>query len=64
MGDFIEAGRPELPPRAGTSVSVGGKMVGLLNVEGTLYAVQDACLHEIIDTIHHFVQPRSLLRHS
>jgi nitrite reductase/ring-hydroxylating ferredoxin subunit len=47
MADFIEAARlDELPPGTGTCVTVAGKDVALFNVEGTIYAMEDSCLHQ------------------
>jgi nitrite reductase/ring-hydroxylating ferredoxin subunit len=47
MADFIEvAGVDELPPGTGTTVNVAGKDVALFNVDGTIYAMEDACLHQ------------------
>jgi nitrite reductase/ring-hydroxylating ferredoxin subunit len=47
MAEFIEAARlDELPPGKGTSVTVAGRDVALFNVEGTIYAMEDSCLHQ------------------
>ena len=47
MGEFIEVARlDKLPTGACTAVSVDGTKVALFNVEGTVYATQDACLHQ------------------
>lgn len=47
MADFIEALRlDELPPGGGTCVTVAGKDIALFNVDGTIYAMEDACLHQ------------------
>jgi len=35
----------ELPPGKGTAISVAGKDVALFNVDGTIYAMDDGCLH-------------------
>lgn len=46
MADFIEAARvDELPPGRGTRVVVAGRDVALFNVDGTVYAMDDSCLH-------------------
>ena len=46
MAEFIEALRlDEIPPGRGTSVTVSGKQIALFNVDGTIYAMDDACLH-------------------
>jgi nitrite reductase/ring-hydroxylating ferredoxin subunit len=47
MAEFIEAAKvDELPPGSGTSVTVAGKDVALFNVDGTIYAMEDSCLHQ------------------
>ena len=47
MADFVEVMRlEELPPGKGTTVTVGGKDVALFNVDGTIYAMEDSCLHQ------------------
>ena len=47
MAEFIQAARlDELPPGRGTSVTVAGKDVALFNVDGTIYAMEDSCLHK------------------
>ena len=47
MAEFVEAARlDDLPPGRGTSVTVAGKDVALFNVDGTIYAMDDACLHQ------------------
>lgn len=46
MAEFIEALRlDQLPPGRGTCATVAGKDIALFNVEGTIYAMDDACLH-------------------
>jgi 3-phenylpropionate/trans-cinnamate dioxygenase ferredoxin component len=46
MADWIEAARlDELPPGRGTRVVVAGRAVALFNVDGTVYAIDDACRH-------------------
>jgi 3-phenylpropionate/trans-cinnamate dioxygenase ferredoxin component len=46
VGTFVEAARlDQIPPGKGTSVKVGGKDVALFNVDGTIYAMDDACPH-------------------
>ena len=46
MGEFIEVvSEEELPPGRSTTVSVAGKQLALFNVEGTIYATDDKCLH-------------------
>jgi nitrite reductase/ring-hydroxylating ferredoxin subunit len=47
MADFIEVARlDEVPPGNGTVVTVAGKDVALFNVDGTIYAMEDACRHQ------------------
>jgi len=44
--DYVEAAcLDEVPPGTGTSVAVGDKQVALFNVDGTIYAIDDSCLH-------------------
>jgi nitrite reductase/ring-hydroxylating ferredoxin subunit len=35
----------ELPPGRGTTATIADKDVALFNVEGTVYAMENACLH-------------------
>ncbi len=45
--NFIEAARlDEIPPGGGTCVKVVGKDIALFNVDGTIYAIDDTCLHQ------------------
>jgi nitrite reductase/ring-hydroxylating ferredoxin subunit len=47
MSDFVEAADlKNVQPGSGTSVTVGGKDIALFNVEGTIYAIDDGCLHQ------------------
>jgi nitrite reductase/ring-hydroxylating ferredoxin subunit len=47
MADFVEVARlDEIPTGTGTVVTVAGKDVALFNVDGTLYAMEDACRHQ------------------
>ena len=47
MANFVEVGRVvDLPPGRGTSVTVAGKDIALFNVDGTIYAMDDHCLHQ------------------
>jgi nitrite reductase/ring-hydroxylating ferredoxin subunit len=47
MADFIEVARlDELPPGCDTVVTAGGKGVALFNVDGTIYATENACRHQ------------------
>lgn len=46
MANYIEvANLEQLPPGRGTTVSIEGKEIALFNVDGTVYAIDDACLH-------------------
>ncbi len=46
MANYVEAADLEqLPPGRGTTVSIEGKEIALFNVDGTVYAIDDACLH-------------------
>jgi nitrite reductase/ring-hydroxylating ferredoxin subunit len=46
MAEYVEVGRLEqLPPGKGTTFTVAGKELALFNVEGTIYAIDDSCLH-------------------
>jgi len=47
MANYIEvANLNQLPPGRNTAVSVDGKEIALFNVGGTIYATDDACLHQ------------------
>jgi nitrite reductase/ring-hydroxylating ferredoxin subunit len=47
MTEFVEVARlQELPPGKVTTVSVGNTDVALFNVAGTIYAMEDSCLHQ------------------
>ena len=47
MANYIEvANLEQLPPGRGTTVSIEGKEIALFNVDGTVYAMDDACLHQ------------------
>lgn len=47
MADYVEVARLEqLPCGAGTVVTVGNTDVALFNVDGTVCAMADACLHQ------------------
>jgi nitrite reductase/ring-hydroxylating ferredoxin subunit len=46
MAEFVEVAKlDQLPPGTGTSVTVAGKAIALFNVDGTVYAIDDTCLH-------------------
>jgi 3-phenylpropionate/trans-cinnamate dioxygenase ferredoxin subunit len=46
MADFVEAARlDELPPGKSVSITIEGKLVGLFNVDGQIYAIDDICPH-------------------
>ena len=47
MAEFVEAvPLDDLPPGRGTVVTIGNKDVALFNVEGTVCAMENACLHQ------------------
>ena|SRR5215510_569076 len=47
MPEFVEVLREEeLPAGSGTSVTVAGKDIALFNVDGSIYAIDDSCLHQ------------------
>ena len=47
MEDLVEVALvAEVPPGCGTVVTVAGKDVALFNVDGTIYAMEDACRHQ------------------
>jgi 3-phenylpropionate/trans-cinnamate dioxygenase ferredoxin subunit len=47
MAEFVEVLREEeLPPGRSTSVTVAGKDIAMFNVDGTIYAMEDSCLHQ------------------
>jgi nitrite reductase/ring-hydroxylating ferredoxin subunit len=46
MAEFIEAGGIEqVPVGTGTTFTVAEKPIAVFNVDGTLYAIADGCLH-------------------
>jgi nitrite reductase/ring-hydroxylating ferredoxin subunit len=46
MAEFVEVARlDQLAPGQGMTVTVRGMPVALFNVDGTVYAMDDACLH-------------------
>ena len=46
MADFVTVAHlDQLPPGRGMVVTVRGLAVALFNVEGTVYAMEDACRH-------------------
>ena len=47
MAEFVEvASLDQVPPGSGTSFTVAGKGVAVFNVDGTIYAMDDTCLHQ------------------
>jgi nitrite reductase/ring-hydroxylating ferredoxin subunit len=47
MAEFVEVARlDQVPPGSGTSFTVAGKDVAVFNVDGTIYAMEDSCLHK------------------
>jgi len=46
MADFVEVTTFDaLPAGRGASFTVSGKAIALFNVDGTVYAIDDGCLH-------------------
>jgi 3-phenylpropionate/trans-cinnamate dioxygenase ferredoxin subunit len=47
MADFVEAARLEhVPPGTGMCFTVADKGVAIFNVNGTIYAMGDTCVHQ------------------
>jgi 3-phenylpropionate/trans-cinnamate dioxygenase ferredoxin subunit len=47
MAEFTEVLREEdLPPGRSLCVTVAGKDIALFNVDGSIYAMEDSCLHQ------------------
>ncbi len=47
MGEFIRvATLQEVPPGTAKQVEAGGHKIAVVNVRGTVYAVDDTCTHE------------------
>jgi nitrite reductase/ring-hydroxylating ferredoxin subunit len=47
MAEFVKvASLSELAPGSAKAVEVKGKAIALFNVEGTIYATDNACLHQ------------------
>ena len=47
MANYVEvANLEQLPPGRGTAVTIEGKDIALFNVDGTIYAMDDGCLHQ------------------
>jgi nitrite reductase/ring-hydroxylating ferredoxin subunit len=47
MTEFIEVARlDQVPPGSGTSFTVNDKQIAIFNVDGTVYAMDDSCLHK------------------
>ena len=45
--EYVEAGRTkEVPPGKGTVFNVADKELAIFNVDGTFYAMDNACLHQ------------------
>jgi len=46
MTEFFEvAALEQVPPGTGTTFTVGDQQVAVFNVDGTIYAMADGCLH-------------------
>jgi nitrite reductase/ring-hydroxylating ferredoxin subunit len=47
MPNYVEvASLEQLPPGGGTAVTIEGKDIALFNVGGTIYAMDDGCVHQ------------------
>lgn len=47
MADFVEVvGVERLPPGTGMCFAVAGKNIAVFNVDGSIYAIDDSCLHK------------------
>ena len=47
MAEFVKvASLTELPPGSARTVEVNGKAIALFNVQGTVYATDNTCLHQ------------------
>ena len=47
MAEYVEVARlDQLPPGSGSVVTVANKDVALFNVDGTVYAMDNSCLHQ------------------
>src|SRR5271156_5344087 len=47
MTEFIEVARlDQVPPGSGTSFTINDKQIAIFNVDGTVYAMDDSCLHK------------------
>jgi nitrite reductase/ring-hydroxylating ferredoxin subunit len=47
MADFVRAARvDQVPAGRGWPVTIDGKELALFNVDGTIYAIDDTCLHQ------------------
>ncbi|MGQ3683548.1 MAG: Rieske (2Fe-2S) protein [Candidatus Loosdrechtia sp.] len=46
MAEFVEVARlDEQPPGTGSTFTIQGKDIALFNVDGTIHAMDDRCLH-------------------
>ena len=46
MAELVEVAKIEqVPPGTGTTVRVAGKDIAVFNVDGAVYAMDDACIH-------------------
>jgi len=47
MGEFVKVAKTgDIPAEQGKAVFVDGKQVAVFNVDGTYYAIGDACTHQ------------------
>jgi 3-phenylpropionate/trans-cinnamate dioxygenase ferredoxin subunit len=46
MAEFVEAiGLDQIPLGKGTTVTIANKVIALFNIDGQIYAIDDACPH-------------------
>jgi len=46
MAEFVKVAQVrDIPPGRGKAVEAGGRKIALFNVDGTFYAIDDACPH-------------------
>lgn len=46
MAEYVQVARlDELPPGRGSTFTVAGKNLALFNIDGTIHAMDDGCLH-------------------
>lgn len=46
MAEFVEVvGLDQIPPGQGTTIAIANKTIALFNIDGQIYAIDDACPH-------------------